>query len=89
MVEAGTILRVQANSPFVLHWTKDDWQRSTDRPSRPTAVGVDYADIVVPNGAAWLQFTFLWVDEDRWEGKDYDVRVTATVSDPMIAIPVL
>jgi glucoamylase len=89
MVEAGTILRVQANSPFALHWTKDDWRGSIDTPSRTTAVGINYADIVVPNGAVWLQFTFLWVDEDRWEGKDYDVQVKAMVSDPTMAVPAL
>ena len=77
MVEAGTILRIQANSPFLLHWTKDDWQRATDTPSRTTAMGIDYADIAVPNGAVSLQFTFLWVDEDRWEGKQYSVQVRA------------
>jgi glucoamylase len=76
-VEAGTILRIQANSPFLLHWTKDDWRHSTDTPSRTTAMGIDYADIAVPNSAVPLQFTFLFVDEDRWEGKDYDVQVRA------------
>jgi hypothetical protein len=41
-------------------------------------MGIDYADIAVPNGAVSLQFTFLWVDEDRWEGKDYKVQVKAS-----------
>jgi hypothetical protein len=35
------------------------------------------ADIAVPNSTISLQFTFLWVDEDRWEGKDYNVQVRA------------
>lgn len=78
MVEAGTILRIQANSPFLLHWTKDDWRQSTDTLSRTTAMGIEYADITAPIGAVSLHFTFLWVDEDRWEGKDYKVRVTAS-----------
>jgi glucoamylase len=77
MVEAGTILRIQANSTFLLHWTKDDWRCSTDTPSRSTALGIDYADIVVPDGAVSLQFTFLWVDEDRWETNNYKVQVKA------------
>ncbi len=77
MVEAGTVLRIQANSPFLLHWTNDDWQHSTDIPSRTTAMEIDYADIAVPNSTISLQFTFLWVDEDRWEGKDYNVQVRA------------
>jgi glucoamylase len=77
IIDAGTILRIQANSPFLLHWTKDDWRGSTDTPSRTTGVGIDYADIAVPNSAVSLQFTFLWVDEDRWEGKDHKVQVKA------------
>ena len=78
MVEAGSILRRQANSPFLLYWTKDDWRRSTDTPSRRTAMGIDYADITMPNDAVSLQFTFLWVDEDRWEDKHYKVQVNAS-----------
>ena len=38
-------------------------------------MGLDYGDIAVPNDVVSLQFTFLWVDEDRWEGKDYNVQV--------------
>jgi glucoamylase len=78
IIEAGTTLRIQANSPFLLHWTNDDWQHATDTPSKTTAVGIDYADIVVPNSTISMQFTFFWVDEDRWEGEDYNVQVRAT-----------
>jgi hypothetical protein len=77
MVEAGTILRIQANSSFLPDWTKDDWQHSTDIASRTTAMGIDYADIAVPNSAALLQFTLVSVDEDRREGKEYKVQVKA------------
>lgn len=83
-VEVGTIQRVQAKSPF-LHWmTNDDWARATDTPSKATAMEIDYADIAVPNGAASLQFTFLWVDEDRWEGKEYDVQVRRRAQSPVV-----
>ena len=78
IIEAGTILRIQANSPFLLHWTNDDWQRATDTPSKTMALGIDYADIVVPHSTISVQFTFLWTDEDRWQGEDYYVQVRAT-----------
>jgi hypothetical protein len=33
-------------------------------------------DIQLPeNQKNPIQFTFLWLDEDRWEGKDYIVNV--------------
>src|SRR5580658_8920012 len=75
-VPAGTLLRIQANSPFLLHWTTDDWQHSTDRRSQGTAIGIEFVDIPVPKKQKNpIQFTFLWLDEDRWEGKDYKVNV--------------
>jgi glucoamylase len=71
----GTRLRVQANSPFLLHWTSDEWQHSTDTRSSTSGVGIDYADIALPTYETLVKFTFLWLDEDRWEGKDYKVAV--------------
>jgi hypothetical protein len=43
-------------------------------------MGIDYADIVVRNSTISVQFTFLWVDEDRWQGEDYNVQVRATAT---------
>jgi len=70
-VPAGTLLRIQANSAFLLHWTGDDWQRSKDVRSQGTAIGIEFVDIPLPKKQRNpIQFTFLWLDEDRWEGKD-------------------
>jgi len=75
-VPAGTLLRLQANSPFLLHWTSDDWQSSTDVRSQGTAIGIEFVDIPLPKKQKTpIQFTFLWLEEDRWEGKDYKVNV--------------
>ncbi len=65
------------NSPFLLHWTSDEWKRSTDTRSIATGVGIDYVDIPVPAKDAILKFTFFWPEENRWEGKDYTVAVRA------------
>jgi glucoamylase len=75
-VPAGTLLRIQANSPFLLHWTSDDWQHSEDVRSQGTAIGIEFVDIPLREKQKNpIQFTFLWLDEDRWEGKDYTVKV--------------
>jgi glucoamylase len=71
----GTRLRIQANSPFLLHWTSDEWQHATDTRSRSTAVGVEFVDLPLPEQKAPIRFTFLWLDDNRWEGKDYTVEV--------------
>ena len=74
---AGTLLRIQASAPFLLHWTSDAWQHVTDTRSRATGVGIEFVDIVLPHQNAPIRFTFLWVEEHRWEGKDYTVAIQA------------
>jgi glucoamylase len=73
----GTLLRIQASAPFLLHWTSDAWQHASDTRSRATGVGIEFVDIVLPHQDAPIQFTFLWVEEHRWEGKDYTVAIQA------------
>jgi glucoamylase len=74
---AGMLLRIQAGSPFLLHWTNDEWQHSTDTRSTPTAIGIDFVDIPLRDQRAPIRFTFLWVEEDRWQGADYKIEVRA------------
>jgi glucoamylase len=76
IVSPCTLLRIQADSPFLLHWTADDWQHSEDVRSQGTAIGIEFVDIPLSKKRRNpIQFTFLWLDEDRWEGKDYIVNV--------------
>jgi glucoamylase len=69
-------LRIQAENPFVLHWSDDEWHTVRDSNSIATALGIDYVDIRVDvSKQATLRFTFHWTTENRWEGKDYAVEV--------------
>jgi len=74
-VAAGTLLRIQADKPFLLHWTSDGWESSTETRSTATALNIDFVDIRMPDWDASIRFTFLWMDENRWEGKDYTVQI--------------
>ena len=74
-VPADAILRVQASAPFVLRWTDDEWQHSTDTRSAATGVGIDFVDVPLPRRRTAIRFTFLWSDDHRWEGQDYSVEV--------------
>lgn len=75
-VPAGALLRIQADSPFLLHWTSDDWQDSKDTRSQGTAIGIEFVDILLPDRQEnVIRFTFLWMEENRWEGRDYTVNV--------------
>jgi glucoamylase len=81
-VEAGTTLRIQADSPFLLHWTDDEWRQSTDTRSQETAIGVHFADIdLLQQQNSPIRFTFLWLEEDRWENRDYAIEVRPSRND--------
>jgi len=76
-IAVGARLRVQAHSPFLLHWTSDEWMHSTDTRSTATGVDIEFVDLSLPEQKTTIRFTFLWVDENRWEGTDYQVELQA------------
>jgi glucoamylase len=39
----GALLRIQADAPFLLHWTNDEWADFTDTASQATAIGVHFS----------------------------------------------
>jgi glucoamylase len=74
-VPAGATLRIQADAPFRLRWTKDEWAHASDAQSIPTGLGVEYIDLGAEAGHAPFRFTFWWPNGERWEGRDYVVEV--------------
>ena len=77
MLPKGKKLRVEALAPVTVHWTTDRWQTSRDADSADTGLGVYTADLdttSLPSGAL-ITLTFYWVETDKWEGTDFDVRV--------------
>lgn len=75
-VTRGSTLRVQAAAPFSLRWSDDQWRTVRDAAATPTALGVAFVDIDVEmEQQAPIVFTFLWADDGRWEGRDYEVAV--------------
>lgn len=75
-VPAGALLRIQAESAFMLHWSDDDWQTARDSSSTPTALGIEYVDIQLEaKQKGSLRFTFHWSFENRWQGIDYAVEI--------------
>ncbi len=72
----GVTLRILADRSFALHWSLDGWNANTDTNSTSTLIGLHYVDITVPEGqTAPLKFTFRWLDENQWEGKDFEVAI--------------
>jgi len=76
----GWTLRVLADSAFMLRWTADEWRSVHDTPSVATAVGIEFADILVPvDQEAPMRFTFRWPSSGRWEGRDFAVTIDPNV----------
>ncbi|MFN4260349.1 MAG: glycoside hydrolase family 15 protein [Gemmataceae bacterium] len=77
-VTPGQTVRIQTAAPFRLHWTNDDWKTRRDTPSIATAIGVHYVDIPIAlKQKPPLRFTFFWIDDQRWENKDFQVTIVA------------
>jgi glucoamylase len=75
-VPPGTTLRIEAGAPFRLHRTATEWRERSDSDSKPTALGISFADVPIPpDQVAPLRFTFFWPGEQRWEGRDFAVEV--------------
>jgi glucoamylase len=75
-VPAGVTLRIQATAAFMLHWSRDNWLHATDTRSEVTSIGFNFVDIKIEAGErAPVIFTFKWLDQERWEGKDYTVEI--------------
>ena len=75
-VPSGGRLRIQATSPFRLHWSLDGWRSVEDTYSTPTGIGLSYVELPAdgPVGSQF-RFTFHWPREGRWEGRDYSVAI--------------
>jgi glucoamylase len=81
VVAARTTLRIQDERPFRLHWASDEWRSPKDTQSVATNLGVHYVDLAVPKGPrAAVQFTFYWLEPQRWSGQDFRVECLAAAS---------
>jgi glucoamylase len=75
-VQRGYTLRIQASASFRLRWTRNEWRTTEIARSRPTALGIEFSDIPIPDSQqAPIRFTFHWLGPDLWEGQDYEVAV--------------
>jgi glucoamylase len=73
----GKILRIETLVPTQLRWSGDEWRTATDETSRDTGLGVHVIDLPSEklHGCGTLQFTFYWPEAERWEGKNFEVKV--------------
>jgi len=81
-IEAGYALRIIAQRHFRVVWTTDGWK--TAKTVDATALGCvgSYADLPTDAGQAGpLSFTLYWTEENRWEGRNFDVALESPDTD--------
>lgn len=73
----GDDLIIAAPAPFRLHWGVDGWTGVSDAQSVDTGLGVHIVELSASrlDTARRVDFTFLWLDDQRWEGRDYTLAV--------------
>ena len=75
---AGKTLRIINGHRFRVRWTTDGWATHQDLESTELGYLGSYADVPVAEAAAErVIFTLYWPDEDRWEGKNFEVALEA------------
>jgi glucoamylase len=78
---SGNVLRIEVFAKARVRWSVDNWQTHLDSATTDTGVGLHYVDVanetLKPGDV--VQFTFYWPESDRWEGKNYEVRVEAGI----------
>jgi hypothetical protein len=75
---AGRTLRILADDHFALIYTVDDWQTVYTEQSRSMGVAGHFVDVKTePNQAGSVIFTMHWGQSDRWEGRNFEVRLDA------------
>jgi glucoamylase len=75
-IVAGRTLRVLADDQFGLVWTTDDWQTSNRRESRNVGAAGYFVDAETePGKAGRIIFTLQWRQDNRWEGRNFEVRL--------------
>jgi glucoamylase len=73
----GEMLRVIGGGRFSLRWTSDHWATAHDSASQANALDIDHVDLteLATTSGMSIEFTFFWIDANRWEGRNYHIAV--------------
>jgi glucoamylase len=73
----GKTLRVEVLAAAVVRWSDDGWRTVNDTRTRDTGLGFHVACLSAGGPAApgRIEFTFQWIESNRWEGSNFAVEV--------------
>jgi glucoamylase len=77
-IPAGKNLRITSAARFQVTWTADNWKTQCALDSTQLGYAGSFADLPTSAGQRGvLSFTLFWPDENRWEGRNFDVEIEA------------
>jgi glucoamylase len=69
-------LRIEVMSPSTVRWSPDGWKTKNDTNTRDSCTGIYIADISLKElNTDEIIFTFFWKDYNKWENKNFKVRI--------------
>lgn len=75
-IQAGRVLRITAQKHFRVLWTADGWKTSETLESTALGFAGSFADLPpAAKQTSALSFTLFWTEENRWEGRNFDVAI--------------
>lgn len=79
-IPKGKKLRVELMAPARVHWSVDQWSNVEDTDTQPSGLGLHYVDLPANKLKVGKEviFTFYWIEQDRWEGVNFTVKVVNT-----------
>ncbi len=73
-IRAGKALRITSAERFQVTWSPDGWRTTHLLDSTQLGYAGSYADLpTTPDQTGSLSFTLFWPDENRWEGRNFEV----------------
>ncbi|MCB1949620.1 glycoside hydrolase family 15 protein [Nitrosomonas sp.] len=77
-IRTGNLLTIALKAPALVHWGINSWQELQDTDTRNTGLDIYLADLPVSHLKAGdsIQFTFFWLDQEKWDGNEYEVQIT-------------
>lgn len=74
-IAQSATLRIILGFAFRLHWSADSWLHATDEDAIAAAPGLFYVDLGPLLRQGTFQFTFFWLELQKWQNIDYQVSV--------------
>ena len=75
-IQGGSVLRIIAQGHFRVVWSADEWKTNAAMESTALGYAGSFADLpTAEKQTGRLSFTLFWTEENRWEGRNFDVAI--------------